>query len=79
MRRTDHYRIRITGSRPVSFHSHAYMPLLFIRLLSGITEADIRMQLAEEDDRAITKGDHPVHEVTPAAMLIELLEIEDLQ
>ena len=79
MRRIDHYPIHITGSRPVGFHVYAYMLLLFIRHLSGITEADIRMQLAEEDDRAVAMGEHPVHEVTPAAMLIELLEIEDLQ
>ncbi|KAF7793609.1 hypothetical protein EIP86_004723 [Pleurotus ostreatoroseus] len=46
---------------------------------SGITEADIRMQLAEEDDQAIAKGEQSAHDVTPAAMLVELLEIEELQ
>ncbi|KAF7798643.1 hypothetical protein EIP86_009867 [Pleurotus ostreatoroseus] len=51
----------------------------YYREPAGITEADIRMQLAEEDDRAIAKGEHSTHDVTPAAMLLELLEIEDLQ
>lgn len=42
-------------------------------------EADIRLQLAEEDDQAMEDGDVPLHEVTPAGMLIELLEIEEQQ
>ncbi|KAJ3536762.1 hypothetical protein NM688_g6792 [Phlebia brevispora] len=43
----------------------------------GVTEADIRLQLAEEDDRRIASGTLTLHEVTPAAMLVELLDVED--
>ena len=45
----------------------------------GVTEADVRLKLAEEDDKAIADGDAALHAVTPAAMLIDLLEIEELQ
>ena len=46
---------------------------------TGLTEADVRLKLAEEDDKAIADGDAALHAVTPAAMLIDLLEIEELQ
>ncbi|KAF7795842.1 hypothetical protein EIP86_007009 [Pleurotus ostreatoroseus] len=55
------------------------LPDPYYREPAGITEADIRMQLAEEDDQAIAKGEHSAHDVTPAAMLVDLLEIEELQ
>ena len=45
----------------------------------GTSEADVRLQLAEEDDKAIADGKPALHAVTPAAMLIDLLEIEELQ
>ena len=48
-------------------------------LSPGITEADVRLQLAEEDGEALEKGNLPLHDVTPAAMVIEMLEIESIQ
>lgn len=50
-----------------------------MRCILGLTEADIRLQLAEEDDKAIENGETMLHEVTPAAMLVEMLEVEDQQ
>ncbi|KAJ3551391.1 hypothetical protein NM688_g4727 [Phlebia brevispora] len=49
----------------------------YYREPTGISEADMRLQLAEEDDRAIATGKLTLHEVTPAALLVEMLEIED--
>ena len=45
----------------------------------GITEADIRLELAEEDSAALDEGVMSAHEVTPAAMVMELLDIEEAQ
>ena len=39
----------------------------------------MRLQLAEEDNEALEKGNVSLHEVTPAAMIVELLEIESAQ
>lgn len=44
-----------------------------------MTEAQIKLQLAEEEDNDARKGNLSLHEVTPSGMLSELLEIEDLQ
>ncbi|EKM53869.1 uncharacterized protein PHACADRAFT_29178 [Phanerochaete carnosa HHB-10118-sp] len=44
---------------------------------AGMTEADICLQLMEEENRTIQDGDLPLHRVSPANMVIELLEIED--
>ena len=45
----------------------------------GFSEADLRLELAEENDKAIADGMVVLDEISPAAMLAELLEIEDLQ
>ena len=42
-------------------------------------KANIKLQLAEEETAAALEGDVSVHGITPASMLIELLEIEDQQ
>ena len=49
------------------------------RSLSGITEADVRLQLAEEDGEAHALGNISLHEVTPAGMMVEGLAIEEQQ
>ena len=54
-----------------------YQSILYNKL--GTSEADVRLKLAEEDDKAIADGRPALHAVTPAAMLIDLLEIEELQ
>ncbi|KAF7792933.1 hypothetical protein EIP86_004036 [Pleurotus ostreatoroseus] len=46
---------------------------------SGLTETDIRLKLAEEEDVEAAEGNPSLHKVTPSAMLAELLEIEDAQ
>ena len=49
------------------------------RSVIGITEAEIRLQLAEEDNTALSNGQTTTHEVTPAAMVVELLDLEEAQ
>ena len=39
----------------------------------------MRLELAQEDNSAHAEGNVSLHEVTPAGMLIEMLEIEDQQ
>ena len=48
-------------------------------ILSGITEAAVRLQLAEEDNTAHAEGNISLHEVTPAGMVVEGLLIEEQQ
>ena len=47
--------------------------------MPGLTEAEIRLRLAQEDDDDVAAGKHPLHEVTPASMLVMLLDMEDQQ
>lgn len=54
--------------------------MLTCTALAGVSEADVRLQLAEEDNQAIEAGVLSLHaEVTPGSMLIEMLDIEDAQ
>lgn len=62
-----------------AFDKDPTLPDPYYRESTGITEADIRLQLAEEDDQAVEEGMMSLHEVTPAALIVELLEIEDQQ
>ena len=50
-----------------------------LMVLVGLTEAEIRLQLAEEEDVEAAEGNPSLHKMTPSAMLVELLEIEDAQ
>ena len=50
-----------------------------LMLEAGITESQARLLLAREDSDALENGEVTLHEVTPAGMVVELLEIEDLQ
>ena len=70
--------IRIVPRRRVRPFSSSVLSVILIDI-QGITEADVRLKLAEEDSQALERGTLPLHEVTPAAMVIELLEIEDIQ
>lgn len=47
--------------------------------ISGISEADVRRQLAEEASQAADEGEPLLHEVDPSAMLIMLLDTEEQQ
>ncbi|GJF00658.1 hypothetical protein PsYK624_169540 [Phanerochaete sordida] len=47
--------------------------------LKDLTEADIKLKLAEEDLVAAQQGNLALHEVSPSSMLVELLKIEDKQ
>lgn len=62
-----------------AFDEDPALPDPYYRESTGLTEADIRLQLAEEDDQAAEDGTLSLHEVTPAALIVELLEIEDQQ
>ncbi|KAJ3552075.1 hypothetical protein NM688_g4347 [Phlebia brevispora] len=46
---------------------------------TGMTEADIRLKLAQEDDEEAACGHLSLHSITPAVMLMELLDIEHQQ
>ena len=54
---------------------------MFVLILftSGMTEANIWLQLIEEEDCAVQNKDLHPHHVSPASMIIELLEVEDQQ
>jgi hypothetical protein len=45
----------------------------------GLNEAEVHRELAEEEDAAAAEDSLPLHGVTPSAMLVELLDIEDQQ
>lgn len=45
----------------------------------GLTENEIKLQLAEQEDKDAATGKPSLHKVTPSSMLVELLEIEELQ
>lgn len=47
--------------------------------IQGLTENEIKVQLAEEENREAANGKPALHKVTPLSMLIELLEIEKVQ
>ena len=53
------------------------MMLIFDRV--GMSEADARLQLAEEDQLVAEDGDIPLHRVTSSRLMIELLDIEEQQ
>ncbi len=44
-----------------------------------MTEAQIRLQLAKEDDRQAADGHLSLHNVTPSALIMELMDIEEQQ
>lgn len=45
----------------------------------GMTEAEIRLKLAQEDDEEAANGNMSLHEVTPASMIMALLDVEEQQ
>ncbi|KAJ3535047.1 hypothetical protein NM688_g7034 [Phlebia brevispora] len=63
----------------VEFERDNSLPDPYYREPTGLTEADARLQLAEEDEKATHSGSLSLHQVTPAAMIVELLEIEEAQ
>ncbi|KAF7797641.1 hypothetical protein EIP86_008841 [Pleurotus ostreatoroseus] len=44
---------------------------------SGKTEADVRLNLAEEDSEDAARGRQNLHTVTPSGLIMELLDLED--
>lgn len=49
------------------------------KITVGLTETQVKAQLAEEEDEEAANGNPSLHSVTPSSMVTELLEIEDLQ
>lgn len=47
--------------------------------LAGLTESQVKAQLAEEEEYEAARGNPALHRVTPSSIIAELLEIEDLQ
>ena len=50
-----------------------------MRVCVGVTEAQARLLLIEEDGLALAQGKLPLHDVTPSAMIVEMLDIEEQQ
>ncbi|GJF01001.1 hypothetical protein PsYK624_173060 [Phanerochaete sordida] len=46
---------------------------------SGLTEREIKTQLAAQEDQDASEGRPSLHQVTPLNMLVELLDLEELQ
>ncbi|GJF00432.1 CxC2 domain-containing protein [Phanerochaete sordida] len=46
---------------------------------SGLTEREIKVQLAAKEDQEVSQGRPSLHQVSPLNMLVELLEIEELK
>ena len=44
-----------------------------------MTESDIRLKLARDDEEDVTNGTMSLHAITPSALIMELLDIEDQQ
>lgn len=53
--------------------------MLTCTALAGVSEADVHLQLAEEDNRAVEAREVSPHKVTPGTMLVEMLDIENTQ
>jgi hypothetical protein len=74
----DPYYTALSGKLPQC--SLLYIMLIFfIFFYLGLTKAQIRLQLAEEEDKDTAQGNLSLHNVTPSGILAELLEIEDTQ
>ena len=54
-------------------------PKLMCESYLGLTESEIRLRLAQEDDDDVAAGKLSLHDVTPASMLMMLLDLEDQQ
>ncbi|KIP01514.1 hypothetical protein PHLGIDRAFT_80473 [Phlebiopsis gigantea 11061_1 CR5-6] len=63
----------------VAWEDDPSLPDPYYHQATGISEAEIRRRLVEEDEATAMEGTLSLHEVTPASMVIELLEIEDQQ
>ena len=44
-----------------------------------MTDAQVRKEFAEDEERLLAAGQVPVHETTPSAFVFLGLELEDLQ
>ena len=44
-----------------------------------MSEAEIRVQLAVEEEKEVNSGKTVLHEVTPATMIASLLDLEEQQ
>ena len=71
----DPYFRETTGKKPANTRNR----LTEMGLVLGVTEAEARLQLAEEDSLALEAGEVALHDLSPAGMILEMLEIEDLQ
>jgi len=44
-----------------------------------MTEAEVRKEFAEEEERRLEEGEEPVHQTTPSAFVFLGVELEDFQ
>ncbi|GJE98466.1 CxC2 domain-containing protein [Phanerochaete sordida] len=63
----------------VAYEADNSLPDPYYVAPSGLTEAEIKLQLADEEDRDAATGKPVLHAITPSSMLVELLEIEEQQ
>ena len=57
-----------------SYHNHTSNSHI-----AGLTEAQVKLKLAAEEDEEAANGEPALHRVTASSLIAELLEIEDLQ
>lgn len=76
-RLTAHFLTHTIGNHPVRrlcFH-HLTTP----NHLLGMSEAEIRVQLAKEEEEEANTGKFTLHEVTPSNLIANLLDLEEQQ
>lgn len=44
-----------------------------------ITEAEVRKEFAEDEERRLAEGEEPMHETTPSGFVFLGIELEELQ
>jgi hypothetical protein len=78
MRLMIHNQIHMNSRNRV--HGSIFLQLI-IRLTcsEGLTEADVRLQLAQEEAEQVIRGIPAIHDVTLSAFILAGLELEELQ
>lgn len=51
----------------------------YLPVSSALTEAQVRKEFAEDEERRLAAGEELPHETTPAAFIFLGLELEDMQ
>ncbi|GJF00735.1 CxC2 domain-containing protein [Phanerochaete sordida] len=74
----DHYKDSWTAQL-LAYEQDETLPDPYHVEPSGLTEKEIKLRLAAQEDKDASEGRPSLHQVTPSNMLVELLEIEELK